>query len=448
MLRVLTTQTRHLLDLDLARTQADLRLPSVSAGVVRGGLLAWQGSVGTVDGRAYGPPAGPTTQYRMGSITKSFIAVCVMRLRDVGRLDLSDRFGDHVTGTGIGDVTVAQLLSHNGGVRAETPAPWWERSPGVDWETLATEVTPRLRAGRGHHYSNVAYAALGRLLEQVHDARWFDVVLDELLTPLGMTCTTERPQAGAAHGLAVHPFADVLLAEPEHDAGAMAPAGQLWTTVSDLARWAAFLGGDTGGLLAAGTLAEMLEPLAVTDVPGQPWTAAHGLGWQLFNDAGRRSAGHGGSMPGFIAGLRTDLGTGDGVVVLTNSTSAVLQPLVDQVLDRLDAEPVAPTPWSAAGSVDDLELTGPWHWGPSVSSGRMEGELFVLGEPGQGRGASFRRTGPDSWVGLDGYYRGEPLQVVRRADGSISHLDIASFCFTRTPYADDVELPGGYAGWR
>ena len=58
------------------------------------------------------------------------------------------------------------------------------------------------------------------------------------MTPL-WSCRSTRPSGSAAVGLAVHPFADLLLPEPEHDGGAMAPAGQLWTTVPDLARWAA-----------------------------------------------------------------------------------------------------------------------------------------------------------------------------------------------------------------
>ena len=86
----------------------------------------------------------------------------------------------------------------------------------------------------------------------------------------------------------------------------MAPAGQLWTTVPDLARWATFLGGATGGLLSADTLAEMVEPHHVVDDPGQPWVAAHGLGASIAETrpllsgvAGTRvfyaARGHGGS---------------------------------------------------------------------------------------------------------------------------------------------------------
>ena len=146
-----------------------------------------------------------------------------------------------------------------------------------------------------------------------------------------MTRTTTRPSGRAAQGLAVHPFADVLLPEPEHDAGAMAPAGQLWTTVQDLARWAPSPAATPAGVLSPDTLAEMYEPHTVNDNPGQPWTTAHGLGWQVWNVDGTRYAGHGGSMPGFLAGLRVDVECGDGVVVLTNTTSG-MGPIAPELL--------------------------------------------------------------------------------------------------------------------
>jgi CubicO group peptidase (beta-lactamase class C family) len=458
------------LDHLLAAAQADGRLPSVAAGLVRGGELVWSGAAGTVDGRADGRAADDDTQYRMGSITKTFVAVCVLRLRDAGRLELTDRFGAHVPGSALDDVSLEQLLTHAAGTQAETPGPWWERTPGGDWDALvASPVGQRFRAGRRFHYSNVGYAALGRLLEVHHGRGWFEVVRDELLEPLGMTRTTTRPSGSAACGLAVHPFADVLLPEPEHDGGAMAPAGQLWTTVPDLARWATFLGGETGGLLTAETLAEMVEPHHVVDDPGQPWVAAHGLGFQVWNVGGSRFAGHGGSMPGFLAGLRvrldagvqggssapggdTALGApGDGVVLLTNTTASTgTRSILDQLLDGLARHEPAPVePWSAGGDPALLELVGTWHWGPATVTATVSKGHLVLGEPGTGRGARFRATGADAWVGLEAYYAGEPLRVVRRGDGSVSHLDLASFRFTRTPYDPQADVPGGVdeQGW-
>src|SRR6478752_9569059 len=289
------------------------------------------------------------------------------------------------------DVTIEQLLTHAAGTQAETPGPWWERTPGGNWDALvASPVGQRFRAGRRFHYSNVGYAALGRLLEVAHGRGWAEVVRDELLEPLGMTRTTARPSGSAALGLAVHPFADVLLPEPEHDAGAMAPAGQLWTTVQDLSRWAAFAGGDTGDVLSSDTLAEMYEPHTVNDNPGQPWTTAHGLGWQVWNVDGTRYAGHGGSMPGFLAGLRVEVESGDGVVVVTNTTSGMGAIAPELLTAYVEREPRLPEPWHAAGDPSALELVGTWHWGPSVSTAKIVGEHLVLGEPGQARGSRFQ----------------------------------------------------------
>ncbi len=436
----------------IAVEQKECRLPSVAAGLTRRGQLVWADARGTVDGRADGVPADPDTQYRIGSITKTFVAVAVMRLRDEGRLDLDDRFEQHVPGTAFGGSTIAQLLSHSSGLQAETDGPWWERTPGGDWADLtAPSPVQRFRAGRSYHYSNVGYGALGELLARAHGIPWHEVVARDLLTPLEMRRTTTRPVGKAAQGLAVHPFAELVLAEPEHDAGAMAPAGQLWATVEDLARWAVLLGGDTGDVLHADTLLEMLEPQNISDLPGLPWTAAHGLGWQVWNVEGVRYAGHGGSMPGFLAGLQVATASADGAVWFANSTTG-MKPFGRDLLTLLaEREPLEPEPWHAGGTAPEaLELVGVWHWGPSVTTVRADGDgHLVFGVPGEGRGSRFRRAGDGTWVGLDGYYTGEPLRVVRDADAAVSHLDLASFRYTRTPYDPTRDIPGGVddAGW-
>jgi CubicO group peptidase (beta-lactamase class C family) len=440
--------TARALDLRLATEQSQSRLPSVAAGLVRDGRLVWSGAVGTLSGRRDGEPSSADTQYRMGSITKTFIGVEVLRLRDEGRLELNDRIDALLPDTADAEfaaVTVAQLLSHSSGLQAETSGPWWERVEGGGWtELLASRPALRFRPGARFHYSNVGYAVLGELVGRFREVAWQEAVRANLLAPLGMSRTTTRPVAPSAPGWGVHPLADLLHVEPEHDAGAMAPAGQLWSTVQDLSRWATFLAGDTAGLLDPATLEEMCLPLVVNDVPDQAWTGAHGLGWQVWNVDGARFAGHGGSMPGFLAGLRVDLTSGDGCVVLANATSGLSPTLVPDLMGLLaEHEPVTPSPWSAdAEQATGLELVGDWYWGTTGYDLRLaaDGDL-VLGEPGRLRGTRLRAT-ETGWVGLDGYFEGEPLTVVRDAEGRASHLDLASFRLSRSPYDPAADIPG------
>lgn len=444
-------RTAERLLLRLAEEQATCRLPSVVAGVVRDGSLVWSGGRGRVGGEE--PTAD--TQYRIGSITKTFVGVCVMRLRDEGALDLTDPIGKHLPGTAIGDVTVAQLLSHSAGLQAETNGPWWERTPGGGWDALTQQFGEaiRHRPGSRFHYSNVGFAVLGELAGRLRGSSWDAVVRDEVLEPLGMTRTTTRPVAPHASGFAVHPWADVLLPEPEHDAGAMAPAGQLWSTVTDMARWAAFIAGDTGDVLAADTLAEMRQLQVVDDAPGAVWRGGYGLGLQVWNLDGRRYVGHGGSMPGFLAIVRVDAETGDGVVIMTNSTASMGYDLAPDLAAILsEEEPRMPDEWRpSAVPAEALEIVGPWYWGPTpvVVRALRDGWLDLRGLVGPARSSRFRPEPDGTWVGLDGYYAGERLRIVRDADGVARQLDLASFCLTRTPYDPTAEVPGGVdpAGW-
>src|SRR6478672_3305140 len=167
----LETTTVAALDRRLAEEQSTCRLPSIAAGLVRGGELVWSGAVGTVSGRADGAPATADTQYRIGSITKTFVGVEVLRLRDEGRFELNDPISSHLPETAdteFGGVTVAQLLSHSSGLQAETSGPWWERTPGGSWSDLvASRPALRFRPGARFHYSNVGYAVLGELVARL-----------------------------------------------------------------------------------------------------------------------------------------------------------------------------------------------------------------------------------------------------------------------------------------
>src|SRR5437764_15390072 len=178
-----------------ARVQREGRAPSIVAGVVRDGGLAWSAGRGDV------PEPHTDVQYRLGSISKTVTAVAVMRLRDEGRLHLDDPLDRHLTGTPFGNRTVGQLLSHLAGASAESPGGWWERTPGGSLQDLGLGPDAVvLGAARRFHYSNLGFGLLGELVARARGRAWEDVVRDEVLAPLGMNRTTPRPTAPAAEG--------------------------------------------------------------------------------------------------------------------------------------------------------------------------------------------------------------------------------------------------------
>jgi CubicO group peptidase (beta-lactamase class C family) len=418
----------------LARLQGRGRLPSVVAGVLTDGSLSWVGGAGDVAG----PP--DDTQYRIGSITKTLVAAAVLRLRDGGLLDLTDPIGRFVPETGYADATVRDLLAHVAGLQSEPVGSWWERSPGVELDALLTANDGSgAVAGPGeyYHYSNLGFALLGEAVARLRGATWWEVVSSELLAPLGMTRTTYLPTAPHAQGYSVDHFHETLTAEPHQDTRAMAPAGQAWSTVTDLGRWADFLATGHPDVLARSTLDEMATPQS----PG------YGLGLRLIDLDGRELTGHTGSMPGFLASLFVDRKTRDGSVLMTNAFAGQSMEGVPAVLLG-DDEPEAVEPWRPSADVPDsvLGLPGLWFWGNTALELRWHHGLLRLHEPGVPQDAYEFDVRADRIVGTAGYHRGETLHVHRRADGSVSHLVCATFVYTRIPYDPDVPIPGGHPG--
>jgi CubicO group peptidase (beta-lactamase class C family) len=437
----LLPETRRALTRRVAVGQAEGRTPSLIGAVMRDGRQVWCGARSMLEGHE----PGDDTQYRIGSLTKTFVAVLVMQLRDEGRLDLADPLGKHLRLSQAENATIAQLLSHTAGLASETAGPWWERTPGElrpELASILADEPTRRPAGRVFHYSNPGFALLGALVGELRGQPWPEVLRRELLAPLGMARTTLAPQPPHARGFAVHPWADVMQLEPAEDTGLMAPAGELWSTPADLCRFAAFLLGGDERVLAGPTLAEMRVPASP---PGDDaWAGGYGLGLQLFRRDGRVLFGHGGSMPGFLATLCVSPDDGVGAIAL------------DLAMIVAEHEPRLPARWKPLPEADQalLALTGLWYWGPRPYVLRLLADRAVELTPvsGHGRSSVFRAEPDGTWTGLGGYYLGEKLRVVPGADGTAGHLDLGSFVFTREPYDADAPLaarpdPDGWRGF-
>jgi CubicO group peptidase (beta-lactamase class C family) len=178
------------LDQLLAGAQREKRLPSIAGAVLRDGEIVWESAVGMADVEG-GLEATPDTQYRLGSITKTFTAAAMMQLRDAGKLDLEDTLDMHVEGAAHRP-TIRRLLSHASGLQRETHDDSWLTlrfaRPDELLETLqkAEMVLP---SGARFHYSNLAFALLGIVVERVSGMSYMDYVREWLFEPVGLTPT-------------------------------------------------------------------------------------------------------------------------------------------------------------------------------------------------------------------------------------------------------------------
>ena len=169
--------------------------PDCPSGSPGDGELAWSSHVGLA--RLDPPtPAHDDTQVMIGSITKSFTAVLVMQLRDEGRLDLEDPLGTWLPESRHASMTVRRLLSHTSGLQREPVGHLWENLDAPDVDRLVAELEDAEQVLPPHHafhYSNLAFALLGQVVERLRGRPWEDVLRERVLTPLGHE--PDRPDA-------------------------------------------------------------------------------------------------------------------------------------------------------------------------------------------------------------------------------------------------------------
>jgi hypothetical protein len=160
--------------------------------------------------------------------------------------------------------------------------------------------------------------------------------------------------------------------------------------------------------------------------------------------------GHGGSMPGFLAQLRVDRDERLAAVALANATAGLDPDLPDDLIDTIRRRrPRIVDEWEPRGSGerDVTELVGVWYWGPRpyTVATTQERDVLTLDAVGQPSRHTRLDLRGEQWIGRGGYFDGEPLTVRRRDDGTVSHLELASFVLSRQPYEPVDVIPSGSA---
>lgn len=444
------------------QAQADFRVPALSVALHRADRPLWSLTVGTSGNPEH--PLDAASQFRIGSVTKTFTAVLVLQARDDGLLDLDDPIGKHLDLPAYGDATIRRLISHTAGFQREPHGDVWDLLIAPDDAALLAELGKSERVlptNRRFHYSNLGLSILGQLVAQLRGSTWSAVLQERILDPLGLTGTTVQPTGHAAVGYLVDAYSDAAHPEVQLDMGGVSPAAQLWSTANDMARWAAFLASPeiidpAGAVLAATTVDEMRWPLTTTEE--SLWALGFGLGL-ILQPQGERTmhVGHDGAMPGFLAGVYGRRGGEDnpgalGCAVLASSgTAGEATELVHELLRlAVELDPADIRPWQPAGPAPEhyRSVLGPW-WG--------EGSLHVFSwhdgtlqsRPAAapaGRPPSVFRPAPedpDTLRTVSGRETGELLRLTRDERGEVVRMHWATYRFTRRQEAFDGAWPAG-----
>jgi CubicO group peptidase (beta-lactamase class C family) len=221
----------------------------------------------------------------------------------------------------------------------------------------------------------------------------------------------------------------------------------MWGTVRDLSRWAAFLVDPDPAVLGPESAREMRVVQALSD--HERWTGAHGLGLSLRRDGERILAGHGGSMPGFIAGLYISPEDKIGAAVLTNSSAANVEELTLELIGRtVDGMPATPEEWRPGEPPpDELEtVLGLWFMeGREVVFRWRKARLEAVfpEAPEWAKPSVFRREDENVYRTVSGPEHGERLRLQRDAEDRVERMYWATYPVTREPGVWGT--PSGYS---
>jgi CubicO group peptidase (beta-lactamase class C family) len=326
------------------------QIPGAAFGVVIDGELAWAKGLGVRDVTS-GAAVDVDTVFRIASMTKSFTAMAILRLRDEGRLSLDDPVARYVPELGgllyptrdAPVLTIRHLLTHSAGFPEDNP--WGDRQLAVSDDTMGAWLRAGLPfstvPGTAYEYSNYGFALLGRVVARASGHPYSRYVEANILRPLGMNATTfdvakvPADRLAKGYGRQADRLQEVVLL-PD---GAFGPMGGLWTSARDLARYVGFLMAafpprddpETGPVRRA-SLREMQQmwrfesataSRQAVDAPLRLVAEGYGygLGASLTCGVGYLVA-HGGGLPGFGSQMQWLPEHGVGLIAMGNLTYA------------------------------------------------------------------------------------------------------------------------------
>ena len=337
-------------------------VPGAAWGTIIDGQLAHVGVTGFRD-IASKLPVDRNTVFRIASMTKSFTAMSILKLRDEGKLsldDLAERYVPELAAlkyptTDSPRITIRHLLSHAEGFPEDNP--WGDQQLARTDEELSQMIRRGIpfsnAPGIAYEYSNYGFAILGRIVSRVSGMPYNEYLAVNVLRPLGMHSTTLSPTAVAPERLA-HGYRwedEQWKEEPQLPDGAFGAMGGMLTSLNDLgayvsallAAWPPRDGAETAPVRRS-SLREMQQvsrpgpSAAVRDATGNLRlnTGGYGFGLRVSTDClFAHVVAHSGGLPGFGSQMRWLPEYGVGIIAFGNRTYTGWGPPIDAALATL-----------------------------------------------------------------------------------------------------------------
>jgi CubicO group peptidase (beta-lactamase class C family) len=424
----------------LAYQRRYLRTPGVQAAIRVQDELIMSGAYGFADEPA-GTPLRTDHLFRIASHSKTFTATAVLQLTEQGKLRLDDPIGEHVpelAETGVGPITLRELLGHQGGViRDGVDTDFWQlMRPFPDRAELielCREHGVVYQPNEHFKYTNVGYSLLGLAIEHAAGVSYHDYVRTMIIEPLGLTATGPEWTPEVADRFAAGHTGLIDGAEPREaighiDTRGMAAATGFYSTAEDLVRYAAAHFHGSAELLTDRSK-RLIQRDESTVVANGAELGTYGLGMDVTKLGERRLVGHSGGYPGHITRTYLDPVGQLAVSVLTNCIGGPATTLANGVVKLLDLAAGDHDPDPAAGDHDLSRFTGQFANLMGVVQialigGRLVGFYAAAPDPTESYDVlhvvdeNTLQAVPEAGFGL----AGEPVRFTWAADGSVESV--------------------------
>ncbi|MFO0937411.1 MAG: serine hydrolase [Gemmataceae bacterium] len=321
----------------------DKKLPALSIAIVDDQRVVWSKGFGFRDGKQK-IPANENTIYRVGSVSKLFTDVAIMQLVEKNQLDLDAPVTQYlpdfkpVVTEADKPITLRMLMSHRSGLIREPPVGNYfdPTEPGLAKTVASLNGIPVVYPpGTREKYSNAAIGVVGYVLEKTQKEQYERYVQRKVLEPLGMSHSSFLPTDAVRKNLAdavMWTYHGREFPAPTFELGT-SPAGCMYSTVLDLAKFQSALFAGGKGVLKPETIQAMLTPQYAKGNAKRGF----GLGFSIGELEGHKQIGHGGAIYGFATNFSAlpDQKLGVVVVCSRDVANSVMNRIGDETLKLL-----------------------------------------------------------------------------------------------------------------